>query len=240
MIEDNKKVLSVLGSLTILTSIGVLVSFGWISASVFFNFYTLVFALLGLAVLGVSFVIIKFGDEGSRGFDIPGGRKSGEITKAEADKVTRYALFEKNMFVGSSIEKGIDNEGDEDSSTRIYTHVFEERYSGERIAVVLDVDQNINVNTGSVVDLRETTRKIENMKIIKKDDRSKEEFREKIQDVRESMALIQSREFYRESVNPQTGETEIVRTNIPQNNIQTNPNNRPQSNVDVEENVQNN
>lgn len=135
---------------------------------------TFIVAALGTvpAVLaGFWMIIVKLSDSGSGSISF-GRKTASQLNEIEAFEILCHRLlFEENIRGAreNTIRKGATNETDQQTgdSVRLYELVFRRVNLNERVAVLMDLEQEISVDTNSLESLEKAGRSIENLQIIR-------------------------------------------------------------------------
>lgn len=152
--------------------LGVLMAFGWIPFPDF---------LLDQVVAGAAFFVLlaavvlwKFRGKTQRSIqDIQEyweQDKQSQLTDKEAYELLRYELSE-NRFLGirEIHERGSDIVGPEgqDDNARLYKMVYDRKNVKEKVGVVLDLEQDLDVDPYDTTSLRKAAPKIQNIRVIR-------------------------------------------------------------------------
>lgn len=126
------------------------------------------------------------------------------LSDEEIYELLEYKLFFDNIRIKDVAEQGVElasSAGDTDEAARIYKLEFDRRNIPERVGVLLDLGPSLKVNMN---DLRASTRRIQNMKIIRSSKVT--DFDERMRKARDQLARSSSQTIkitdYDEEGNP--------------------------------------
>lgn len=93
-----------------------------------------------------------------------------QLTDREAFELLQYELTQNRLIrIGETHERGPEIVGPEDQNdnVRLYKMVFDRKNVSEKVGVVLDLEQEMNVDPDSTESLREAVKNIDNIKLVR-------------------------------------------------------------------------
>jgi CheY-specific phosphatase CheX len=93
-----------------------------------------------------------------------------QLTDKEAFRLLEYDLTMNRLIrIGEMHERGPEIVGpeDQDDNVRLYKMEFDRKNVSEKVGVVLDLEQEMDVNPGRTASLREAARRIDNIKLVR-------------------------------------------------------------------------
>jgi hypothetical protein len=145
-----------------------LMAFGWIPFPDFLIDPVVVASFLFVLLIAV--VGYKFYNAHSQSIPDFSRKTEQQLTDKEAYKLLQYELTQNRFIrIGEMHDRGAEIVGpeDQDDNVRLYKMTFDRVNVSEKVGVVIDLEQDLNVDTNSKDSLRKAAPKIENIKVIR-------------------------------------------------------------------------
>jgi hypothetical protein len=141
---------------------------GWIPSWPLFTALGLVFN--GVVLAGVH----KVSTGSSTGFNLAAGpaQIDHKLSEQQAFELTRFRLlYQHGMRIDEIVDRGIEpavsSSSNSEDARRLFQLKFERVNENEKVGVLLDLEQSIEVNTESYSSLSNATEKVENIRVIR-------------------------------------------------------------------------